>query len=112
MKMLNYNTFKGKLNDKTIFDFLKYLNKQVVKIEDRLKILNNILYPNGELDDFFVEYFNQPQEDSGRGYFKVNLNKDEMLSEKDGVCSKIEIMGNYLLYGEEAKELKILLCTE
>jgi hypothetical protein len=103
--MLEYNKFTGELDGKTINYFMKRLKYSFYKIDDRLKLLNGILYDNGNLDNFFIEYFNQPESLDERGYFKVILNKTDSISEKNYICCKIEKMADYLLLGDEAKIL-------
>lgn len=94
--MLNYNLFKGELNGKSLKDIK--LNYEVNDIQTRKIILNNILI---NFDDFFIKYFNE--DEFGKIYFNVNLNRNNNTSENDGVCKKIEGLANYLLYCDEAK---------
>jgi hypothetical protein len=73
------------------------LNKQIdynkTKLEDRKKIVENILSTG-----FYEEYMDN--------YFNVHLNADDELSEKDYVCNSLERLANYLLNSDEVKEEK------
>lgn len=73
------------------------LNKQIdynkTKLDDRKKIVENILNSG-----FYEEYIDN--------YFKVNLSADDELSEKNYVCNSLERLANYLLNSDEIKEEK------
>lgn len=73
------------------------LNKQIdynkTKLDDRKKIVENILNSG-----FYEEYMDN--------YFKVNLSADDELSEKNYVCNSLERLANYLLNSDEIKEEK------
>lgn len=86
--MLPYRKFNGELNGKRIHDFIKELDFNTTNIEERIKKLDEIVN-----DEFFIEYFDN--------YFKVNLNTDDPLSDKDEVCHELEKMANYILFSPE-----------
>lgn len=101
--MLKYDLFKGELDGKTIRHFMSQLNYNGINdVEGRVNSLRDvILDADGNVDEFFVQYFNQDK--SGRIYFSVNLNKDTNLSEENFICKQIEKMANYILFCDEAK---------
>ena len=102
----NYvKSFKGKLNGKKIEDFTKQLDYSIENTEDRIELVRDILYPDGELDDYFAQYFFGEADESGkkRNYFKVELNKTDPLSEDNNVCKKLEQMANYILFCDKDK---------
>lgn len=96
--------FNGKLNNKTINYFTSQLDYSIKDSKNRIQMVKDILYPNGDLDEYFVQYFNQDisKTSQTRPYFKVNLNVTDELSENNVVCRKIEQMTNYILFNKES----------
>lgn len=104
----NYITsFKGELDGKTIIDFTSQLDYDIEDINERIELVNDILYPDGNLDEYFVQYFNQETKDicQTQPYFKVNLSQGESLSEDNSVCKKLDQMANYILFCEGQREI-------
>jgi hypothetical protein len=100
--MIRYGVFRGKLNEKTIKDFMEKLDYSVQTILERQNVVIDTLYDdNGNLDEFFVEYFNQDENE--RIYFKVNVNKNDELSEDNFICKQLEKIANYILFCDESK---------
>lgn len=109
--MLPNTYFKGKLDGKNSWYFRSQLDYNLKSTSDRLDKVRDILYPNGTLDNFFLEYFDQDREP--RPYFKVNLRcstednlfAGDALSEHDTVCKELEKMADYILMNPEERKL-------
>jgi len=96
--VLPRKNFESKIHNKHIMDFTKQLNYNIQNQQERVKIVNNILYDkNGKLNIFFQEYFDK--------YFKYNLSKEDFLSEDINVCQALEKMANYILFAPDGKPL-------
>lgn len=92
-------TFKGKLNNKSLTDFKKLDYTVEKNINKRLEKINELLGKNdtNEYDNFFIEYFDEK--------FKSELNSDDFLSSDNDVCNLLESYATYLLQTDEAKEI-------
>ena len=107
-----------------ISHFTKQLDyKNVVKTEERRKLLENILLDeNGRLHKFFEQYYGgyelNPNEHDDSYYeyikddlenwsigHKSQLSQEDLLSDNDPVSKALEKMANYLLFCPDAKPL-------
>lgn len=84
--------FTAELDGTTVNEINKKLDYSKNKLDDRKKIVEDIL--NGT--DFFIEYFSE--------YFNPNINNVDYLSSNINVCRSLERMANYLLNSKEIKQ--------
>lgn len=100
--MLPNGRFDGALGGKTIRDFMDSVDYTLMKTEDRVAKLKEVLYTQGHskefLDVFFEMYFDQ---EKAVPHFKVALNKSDALSENLQVCKSLQMLANYLLFNKE-----------
>jgi len=94
----NYTqSFIGKLDGKTIYDFKNKLDYNVNTNKKRVALLNKVLCDeNGNPEKYFQEYFDDR--------FKVELNASDSLSHDDNVCRELENFGSYLINHHEKKD--------
>lgn len=97
MSFENRHIFKGKINNKSLEDFRKF-DFNVNDLEERKKIVEQLL--DSEKDEFGRTFFEAYFDDR----YKVDLSKNEELSEKNNVCQTLEAMANYLLGSKEIRE--------
>jgi hypothetical protein len=88
--------FQGKLDNKTVYDFTKKLDYSL-KQKDRIKLVEDLLYKDGNLVPYFQEYFDT--------YYKVNPGQTDPLSEDINVCKVLEKMTNYILFSPDAERI-------
>lgn len=86
--------FKGTIADKKLGDFNQYDNS-LTKVKDRIKYVEDVLYEDGFIHDFFAVYFNK--------YFECSPNQSGTLAEDDSVCKLLEILGTYILSANDIK---------
>lgn len=77
----------------TINEKNKKIDYKKTKLDDRLKIVDEILE-----DGLYEDYFDNR--------FKANITNSEGLSEENDVCKSLEKMANYLLNSDEVKKEK------
>jgi len=86
----NKKIFNGIIDGKSTKSFIQDLNTEFNQ-QERLEEVFGRLYPDGQLHNFFVEYFDKS--------FKSTGNKAEVyMSEDDSVCHALEILASYLLF--------------
>lgn len=56
--MYPVKSFRGAINGKVLYDFLKKLNYDLGQA-DRIKLVQELLYPDGKLEDYFQTYFDE-----------------------------------------------------
>lgn len=92
--------------------FLKQLDYSIHNQQERIKLVENILYKDGiKLENFFLEYFNPDRKP--RPYFNYSPNSGSSaihspygcLSEEDSVCRGLEIITNYILFSPDGGKL-------
>ena len=92
MSFENRHIFKGRIKNTTLKDFQK-LDFEETRLEKRKEIIETLIKEKG---DFFVDYFDK--------HYKVELNQNDELSEKNNVCATLENLGNYLLGSIEVRK--------
>lgn len=93
MSFENRHIFRGKIDEKNVYDYIS-LDYNIQGLDGRKKeVLNILIDKNGK--EFFEKYFDN--------YFKVAVNQYDELSEKNNVCKALENMANYLLGSEEIR---------
>lgn len=80
--------FNGEIANKKLVDFNKYDNK-ITKVVDRISFVEDVLYEEGNLHEFFSTYFSE--------YYRVSPRQDDYLGEGDSVCKLLDILGTYIL---------------
>lgn len=91
---MSYGTlFLGEINGENQLSLSKKIDYKKTNLEDRKKIVDNIL-ESGFYEDYFDEFY------------KSNLNSTDSLSENNNICNSLENMATYLLNSDEAKEDK------
>lgn len=93
MTITSSTSILGKNNETNPTELMKKINYKKTKLEDRRKIVDEILDT-----DFYMDYFDEN--------YKVNINSTDPLSENDSVSNSLERMANYLLNSDEVKEEK------
>lgn len=111
---LERTRFDGKINNKTIYDFTKQLDYDLNQ-KDRIELAKKILYTqHGENGDYLDPYFEKFYEQKKRkisGYktnvshFKVNLTKEDSLSNKNNVTQELEKIANYILFSPDGERI-------
>jgi hypothetical protein len=88
-------SFRGAINGKVLYnDFIKKLDYNLMQA-DRMKLVENLLYPDGKLDDYFQTYFDEK-------YNAIPKSTDH-LSSDNTVCKGLETLANYILYAKDAE---------
>lgn len=95
MSFENRHIFKGRIKGIRLNDFKEGLDYRESKrsIAKRKEIVEKLIEEKGE---FFEDYFDN--------HYKVELNQNDELSEKNTVCTTLESMANYLLGSNEIRE--------
>lgn len=75
--------------DKKLSDFRLDQLKAVPTLKDRKGMVEELIYDNGYVHDFFAEYFST--------YYNPSLSQSDYLSEDTAVSKMLEIVGTYLL---------------
>lgn len=92
--MYPVKSFRGAINGKVLYDFLKKLNYDLGQA-DRIKLVQELLYPDGKLEDYFQTYFDEK--------FNVIPKLTDHLSFDNTVCKGLETLANYILYAKDAE---------
>ena len=91
--------FDGKLHGKTIYDFTRSLDYNLEQF-DRVKLVAQILYPDGALDDYLQEYLDT--------YYKVGVASGTLgdpLTHEINVFQELDKIANYILYSPDAERI-------
>lgn len=91
MALSNQTNFVGVLDGTNVNELNKKIDYRKTKLQDRKKIVEEIL----DNTEFYSEYFS--------GYFKGSINSGDHLSQDVNVCKSLERMANYLLNSDEIK---------
>lgn len=98
--------FRGRLAGVTIEELKKQLSYSVTILEERLKLLEQIVNENGLPNPYFAEYFDTKLRNGvDCSHFKVNINKTDYLSHDINVCNVLETMADYILYSPDSAPL-------
>lgn len=92
MAFSTQQNFVGVLDGTTVNELNRKIDYTKTKLEDRKKVINDIL----DNTKFYEEYFSN--------YFNPNINSRDYLSNNINVCRSLERMANYLLNSDEVKE--------
>lgn len=92
MAFSTQQNFVGELDGTNIAELNKKLDFDKTKLEDRKKVVEDIL--NGTT--FYEEYFDN--------YFKASINTTDYLSHETNICKSLDRMATYLLTSDEIKE--------
>lgn len=108
MYLDNNNNFYGKIEGKTIFDFINNLNYKLDNCNDRIDFINDKLEMY-EVDgvEFYNEYwdkvYNQERE---YGKIDIVIGKDKSQYSESNIAKSLEMLANYILAVDE-KEKRI-----
>jgi predicted XRE-type DNA-binding protein len=96
----------GKINGKDIYHFSKQLD-YTLNQQDRINLLNNILYNERGLDEYFEEVFEQKDVENGTdtSHIKLCIDKNGFLSQDINVCQVLEKMSDYILYSPDGERI-------
>lgn len=92
MAFSTQQNFTGKLDETNVNELNKKIDYTKTKLEDRKKVINDILNST----KFYEEYFSN--------YFNPNITSRDYLSDSINVCRSLERMASYLLNSDEIKE--------
>ncbi|UDY80675.1 hypothetical protein [Geobacillus phage GR1] len=92
MAFSTQQNFVGVLDGTNVNELNRKIDYKKTKLEDRKKVINDIL----DNTKFYEEYFSN--------YFNPNINSGDYLSNNINVCRSLERMANYLLNSDEIKE--------
>lgn len=92
------NNFNGTIDGKSIKDIYKSIDYSKLTIEERKKVIENIINEN---DTFFTEYFDEHFVLNNE---KVTMNSETETSEWNTVCKLLETMSFYLVSSPDIKE--------
>lgn len=120
--------FYGKLgagDGKSIYDFSRALNYRLETTEERIELLNSLIFDeNGQLDKYFQEVFTQKFDLKGENLYedlenmdidmnklsftgvnvsnvKLILSKEDNLYSETNVAKELEKMGSYIIFSAE-----------
>lgn len=85
--------FRGTIAGKKLNDFRLDQLKAVPTLKERKGMVEDLIYEDGHVHDFFAEYFNT--------YYNPSLNQSEYLSEDTAVSKMLEIVGTYILSAKD-----------
>ena len=94
MAFSNQKNFNATLDGVTVYDLIKKIDYSKTKLEDRKKVIEDILNST----NFYQEYFDN--------YYNPSLSPHDSLAHENNVCRSLEIMATYLLNSDEVKEEK------
>lgn len=102
---------------KSIYDFSRNLDYSLETAEERVAYLNDMLYKNGELEEYFVDLFAQVPtgnlvEEPSKTPFNVCLNKNDPLCGSTNASKEIERMADYILRADELRRGEFPVRTE
>lgn len=89
---LPIKNFHGKIDGLTASDYVKQLDYSLKTTQERLEKVKKIL----EKPIFFEKYFSY--------YHKININKEDFLSNDKNICKSIEKFADYLLLSSDLNE--------
>ncbi|MDY7043673.1 hypothetical protein RVS70_05580 [Virgibacillus sp. M23] len=87
-------SFNGTLAKHKLSDFNKYDNK-LKTLQERLEFVEENLYYEESLNDFFAIYFNS--------YYNVSPNQNGYLAEEDAVCRLLDNLGTYIMKANDVE---------
>lgn len=97
------SNIKGELGNKKIKDMKRMLDYSKNTLEEREKVVNNILE---EYDDFLKIYFFEKNEHSKKPFFSgCSLSSGQTVSEKNVVCDSLATLASYLLNSRDTEKL-------
>lgn len=88
------NNFTIELDGTTVNELNQKIDYSKTKLEDRKKVVEDILSST----NFYQEYFDE--------YYNPSIGRQDPLSHENDVCRSLERMANYLLNSDEVKEKK------
>jgi|GEM_PF-2913893 len=91
MAFSTQRNFMGVLDGTNVNELNKKIDYKKTKLEDRKKVVNDILNSTRFYEEYFSDYFN------------ANINSGDYLSSDVNVCKSLERMANYLLNSDEVK---------
>ncbi|MGG1916027.1 hypothetical protein ABFY54_28905 [Priestia megaterium] len=91
MAFSTQQNFVGELDGTNIVELNKKVDFNKTKLEDRKKVVEDIL----DNTEFYHEYFDN--------YFKASINTTDFLSHETNICKSLDRMATYLLNSEEVK---------
>jgi hypothetical protein len=107
--VLANKNFRGKINNKNVYDFLKeIMAHQELNQQERIDLVKNVLYTqNGFLDEYFEEVFEQKDTENNVNatHVKLCINKEDYLSHEINVCKVIELISEYILFAPDAERI-------
>jgi DNA-binding CsgD family transcriptional regulator len=107
--VLANKNFRGKINNKNVYDFLKeIMAHQELNQQERIDLVKNVLYTqNGFLDEYFEEVFEQKdiENNVNATHVKLCINKEDYLSHEINVCKVIELISEYILFAPDAERI-------
>lgn len=92
MAFTTQTNFTAVLDGTDVNELNKKIDYSKTKLEERKKVIENIL----ENTNFYSEYFSN--------HFNANINTSDSLSTSNNVCRSLERMANYLLNSKEIKK--------
>ena len=106
MYLDNNNHFYGKINGKTIGNFLKF-NYNLNTCEERINFVNEVLEMY-KVDgvEFYNEYFDEVyDQDRKFGKIDIVIGKDKSQYTESNIANALEMIANYILAVDEKDEV-------